>query len=195
MTSSDLTQQLRQWRKANRIKQSALAQQLNVAQSAISRWETGKDHPNPATLRRLAAMMAWNKPDAMLEQAYIERQAGTVALFDLSGVRLLAASAGLKRLWPEFCAATGTSFSEYLVDESRYITTDKSISRFISQGRQIVASGISLRHITIDYDKPVLHRWHARIRPTHERILIDMTYEPCEKNAAIGVEEVLGVDL
>lgn len=37
--------QLRQWRKANHIKQAAIAHDLNVTQAAISRWENGVDEP------------------------------------------------------------------------------------------------------------------------------------------------------
>lgn len=195
MTTPDFPKQLRQWRKANRIKQSALAQQLNATQSAISRWETGKDHPNPAMLQRILALVAFNRYDTVLEQAYIERQTGTVALFDLAGVRLLATSAGLKRVWPEFSSKIGTPFYDCLVGESRDLVSDKSIVRAAEQGRTIIANGVSLRHIDMDCDRPILHSWHARLRPNNGQVLVDMVYEQCEECATQGIVDVLGLDI
>ena len=49
-----LSRQLRLLRKEKRISQKALAEAVQVSQQTIASWETGRTHPNPQTLKKLA---------------------------------------------------------------------------------------------------------------------------------------------
>jgi len=59
---------MRTYRKENGLKQEALAYQLNVDQTTISRWERGIDTPSLAMQKRLRDLF-WKREDSALEAA------------------------------------------------------------------------------------------------------------------------------
>lgn len=62
---------LRRWRVLNRIKQHALAKDLDVSQSKISRWESGKAEPDgPDRLQLIQLLRA--KPETSADRALLE---------------------------------------------------------------------------------------------------------------------------
>ncbi len=59
---------MRTYRKENGLKQEALAYQLNVDQTTISRWERGVDAPSLAMQKRLRDLF-WKREDSALDAA------------------------------------------------------------------------------------------------------------------------------
>lgn len=59
---------MRTYRKENGLKQDALAYQLNVDQTTISRWERGIDKPSLAMQKRLRDLL-WKREDSVLDAA------------------------------------------------------------------------------------------------------------------------------
>lgn len=92
---------LRRWRTLNRVKQSALAEDLGVSQSTVSRWENLLLEPEPREARRLIALLS-ARPDAASDRALIGLVRGAPTamhlICDLTH-RLIAASAGRLAGW------------------------------------------------------------------------------------------------
>lgn len=92
---------LRRWRALNRVKQSALADELGVSQSTISRWESFQLDPEPRERRRLVALLT-ARPSAASDHALLElvRSAPVAChlICDLTH-RLLAASPKRQAGW------------------------------------------------------------------------------------------------
>ncbi|WP_208948164.1 helix-turn-helix domain-containing protein [Segnochrobactrum spirostomi] len=190
-----LARRLRMWRSLNSVKQRALAEMLGVSQTIISFWETGRDVPNPAQVAHLKALMAEaGRDEVAIERAFVGRQAAVRALFDLDGIRLLAASTGFRRLWPLSADLEGRCLADNLVDEARKLAVDDDLRHAIFEGALGLASGISLRHTDIEFDEAVLHRWHICFRRYGHRRLIDMTFEPCDETLAPGVTDLIYLD-
>lgn len=56
-SSEDIGRALRAYRNRQGLRQAALAQRLGVAQSQISRWESGRDRPRAASLEAVRALV------------------------------------------------------------------------------------------------------------------------------------------
>jgi transcriptional regulator with XRE-family HTH domain len=85
---------LRRWRALNRVKQSALAEELRVSQTTISRWEAGTLIPGPREEDRLAQLLA-ARPTSAADRALLDlvrRAPGPVHLICDLTHRLFAAS-------------------------------------------------------------------------------------------------------
>ena len=78
---------LKSWRKAVGLKQDALAYLLGVTQPAISRWESGLDHPSVAVQLRLRDMMCPMGTARLKIDDFVLRQKSALeALFHLGCV-------------------------------------------------------------------------------------------------------------
>ncbi|MFD1550511.1 helix-turn-helix domain-containing protein [Levilactobacillus fuyuanensis] len=58
MASTELGTRLKQFRQAQQLTQTALADQLHVSRQTISSWETGRNQPDIATITQLATLYA-----------------------------------------------------------------------------------------------------------------------------------------
>lgn len=188
-----IASRLREWRKANKIKQASLACELNVTQAAVSRWESGLDTPTPDKMARLLSLMKWNNVLTEIDQQFIRGLESNHALFDFDGVKLLAASRGLQRFWPIFTTLTGTAFGDMLIGEAANVLADREITSQITRGRSMLITAISQRHLSMDIDMPVTHRWHARIRQANGNVLVEVAYEPSDPTLTPGIESIFGV--
>lgn len=96
-----LERALRRWRALNRIKQSALAEELGVSQSTVSRWENLILAPEPWQARRLTALLT-ARPNASSDWALIDLVRGAPTpmhlICDLTH-RFIAASSGRMARW------------------------------------------------------------------------------------------------
>lgn len=98
---SSLGPSLRRWRVLNRVKQEALAADLGVSQSRISRWESGALEPDEADRRKITRLLR-ARPETASDRALMElvscASAPVHLVCDLTH-RLLAASPTRTRLW------------------------------------------------------------------------------------------------
>lgn len=149
-------QRLRAWRRLNGIKQLALADMLGVSQAAVSCWETGRETPSAELMKRIHDMISQQEVDeVLLERVFTERQPGIMALYDLDGVRFLAASRGYRALWPGMSLLTGMSMASHLINESGLLLANQALRRDVDSGQLALISGVSDRHTDIIVDTAV----------------------------------------
>jgi hypothetical protein len=166
-----------------------------VTQAAVSRWERGLDEPAPEVLRRLHDLMARTQRDELaIERAFLGRQAAMRALFDLDGVRLLGASAGMLAAWPNMTGLLDRRLSHHLVGDIARVLTDADFVHELRTGTIVLVTGVADRHLRLDNPHAFRHRWHARIRHYGDRTIIDMHYEACRADAPLGVEAILHLE-
>lgn len=98
---SSLGLSLRRWRVLNRIKQHVLAHELGVSQSRISRWESGRSHPNHKDCLRITTLLR-ARADSAADNALlhlVSRSSEPVHLVCDLTHRLLAMSPAREREW------------------------------------------------------------------------------------------------
>ncbi len=92
---------LRRYRRLTGVKQSVIAEALNVTQASVSRWESGAHEPEAVHRERIVAMIAAradNDADAALRRL-IETSTLPVHLVCDATHRLLAASPARRAIW------------------------------------------------------------------------------------------------
>lgn len=195
--SERFADKLKHWRLASRMKQTTLARMVGVTQGAVSRWERGLDIPSPSVFARLQALMSdQHRDEAIVERLFTARQVSKRALFDLDGLKLLAASRGLSELWPNFSAMVGRRFGTFLINESAALMNDEAFLTSVRRGEIAIVTGVSRRHLSIQTETPdvsILHRWHVRFRKLGAVVLIDAVYERCPEETNVGIEEIIRV--
>jgi len=185
---SSVGQLLRDWRKATGVKQEALAQMLGVSQAAVSHWENGRDIPHRRLMGRILDIMSGTADERLyVDRIALKSQTSVRASFDLDGVKLVMASAGLQQAWPQFAQLTNVRLIDHLVDEASEFLHDVDFVRSVRRGEVAIVSAVSDQHIDLDVDSRFLHRWIAVFRSYGPRVLIDMTYEPCGAHEQKGV--------
>lgn len=92
MTPQELCAALRAFRIRARLRQDAVARSLGVAQSQVSRWESGKDVPRPHNIEAIARLV-WGTTGGPRQSLvhFVTHSDQTLLLFD-DQHRLLAAS-------------------------------------------------------------------------------------------------------
>lgn len=195
MSSSPLSQQLRTWRKAHRIKQQEVASRLGVTQAAVSRWENDLDVPSALLHARLTDLMARSIADeSLVERVIVERQAGFRAFSELDGVRLAAVSASLKEQWPQCSDHEGQFLADFLCNEPAHLYFDDSVVSSVKSREILLISGVSEQDLAIP-DCPVhLHRWTLSFRRLGTRHYIDWSMELCEDKEIPRITEFLRMD-
>lgn len=195
MLSSKIGLLLRDWRKANGVKQESLAAILGVSQSAVSQWENGHDIPHHRLIGRIVDMMTATCNDRLtVDNLAIRQQTAIRASFDLDGIKLVTASKGLTAAWPAFSKLVDLRLADRLVGESSHFMHDADFVRSARRGDVAMISAVSDKHVQMELDSAFRHRWIAVFRSYGARMLVDMTYEPCDPNAEIGVQNVTYFD-
>jgi len=186
---------LRRWRRHNGVKQAVLAEMLGVSQPAVARWEGGYDLPSPQRFERLRDLMAKaQKDEALVDRLFIGRQSAVRALVDYDGMRLLVTSAGFQRIWPESSVLIGIPMADVLVNEANRLFHDPGLSRSILDGTLGLLSGVSTRHLALELDSEVPHRWHACFRRRGGQTLVDVVYEPGGGDLVTGIDDAVYID-
>ena len=186
--------QLRLWRRANHIKQGALALDLGVTQPAVSRWESGTDKPSALIMDRLNKVMTPVDLSLRLDMRLVERQAARRAIFDCDRYKLLTSSLGMKQIWPQMCSLIDYSFADDLINELASTVSDHALNQQLVGGEIVLMSGVSERHLTLEVDETFRHRWHICFKRSGTRLLADMTYEPCPPDLALGITDIVTLD-
>jgi len=195
MSEDGIGAQLRTWRRANGIKQNVIAAALGVSQATISRWENGLDVPSLPILRRVTDLIATQIRDELaIETRFVENLSSVQAVFDIDGIRLVAASLGCSHAWPQFSRLKGRAFEGRMIGESRIIIDDAQTRREVVKGDIAMIIGVSTRHLDLEGDSPFKHRWISRFRLHGHRVLATLVYEPCDPETPTGIEQILHLD-
>lgn len=195
MSEFSIGQKLRIWRRANGIKQDAMAAALGVSQATVSRWESGRDVPSIEISRRITDLVATRVRDELaIESRFVERLSSIQAIFEIDGIRLQAASAGCTHAWPRFSRLVGRSFEARMVGESRIILDDAAFRRDVIAGDVAMVVGVSQRHLDLETDPPLRHRWVARFWFHGHRVFTTLAYELCDAAIPTGIEQILRLD-
>ncbi len=186
---------LKSWRKAVGLKQDALAHLLGVTQPAISRWESGRDHPSVAVQLRLRDMMCpMGNARLKIDDFVLRQKSALEALFELDGVKLLSTSQGMQRAWPRFSALPDLRLLDHLIGEAAILLHDDDFVREIKRGEIALISAVSDSHVSLPLDSSFRHRWHATFHTYGPRVMIKMGYEPCAPDATVGIENVVRLE-
>ncbi|WP_341991486.1 helix-turn-helix transcriptional regulator [Azorhizobium sp. AG788] len=195
MSEFSIGQKLRIWRRANGIKQDAMAAALGVSQATVSRWESGRDIPSIEISRRITDLVATKVRDELaIESRFLERLSAIQAIFEIDGIRFQAASSGCRRIWPRFSRLIGRSFEARMVGETRIILDDAETRRGVIAGDIAMIVGVSTRHLDLEADAAFKHRWISRFWFHGHRIFATLAYEPCAADTPTGIEQILRLD-
>lgn len=195
MNETGFGHKLRAWRKSNGIKQDAMAAALGVSQATVSRWESGRDSPSIALSRRITDLIATRaRNELAIERCFVERLSSIQSIFEIDGIRFQAASAGFKRAWPRFSRLIGRSFEGRMIGESRIILDDAAFRRDVLAGEIAMVIGVSERHLALEGDPTLRHRWMARFWFHGHRVFTTLAYDPCDATTPTGVEEILRLE-
>jgi len=81
--TDDLCSALRAWRIRSRLRQDAIAKCLGVAQSQISRWESGRDLPRPQNIEAIRRLIWGPEADPLLAlRHFVSNSTQQLLLFD-----------------------------------------------------------------------------------------------------------------
>lgn len=195
MSEFSIGQRLKAWRRANGVKQDAMAAALGVSQATVSRWEAGRDLPSIDISRRIADLIATQARDELaIESCFVERLSSIQTIFEIDGIRFRAASAGCRRQWPRFSRLIGRSFEARVIGEARIILDDAEIRGGVLKGDIALIVGVSTRHLDLQADAPFRHRWIARFWFHGHRAFATLAYEGCDEDTPTGIEQVLWLD-
>lgn len=187
-------QQLRNWRRMQLMKQETLATLLGVTQAAVSRWENGLDEPSPYLRGRLRNLMAYRTHDDLaVERLLLARLPGRRVLFDLDGVRLVAISPEIEKMWPGYKRLMGRMLQDHTIGEMRQILDNPDMLRDIRHGQVALISGVSTENLRFQREI-VKHRWHIGFRQSGSRLIGDFVYQEAEVDDAVGIHDIIRLD-
>jgi DNA-binding XRE family transcriptional regulator len=190
MNGSDI----KRWRTAQRIKQSALAELLGVSQATVSKWESGAWQPCAAMARRIKdTIYAPHEGRLIIELACLAPQQQMKVLTRGTGFQLAGVSAGFDAYWPEMRGLLGANTRDMLMGEAAdYIETTDYIAQALA-GEVFMLTGVSHRLLRFGAPqaKDARIRWHAIARHIDGEMIHEVIFEPATPNAATGIEYVL----
>ena len=98
------------------------------------------------------------------------------------------------RFWPDSSALVDVPMIDHLVNEARTLAGTEEISQRIRSGELGIISGVSARHVDLQIDMAVHHRWHLCFRRYGAHVLVDIVYEPCDGAFPTGVDDLVYLD-
>lgn len=182
------------WRKANRMKQNALAEMLSVSQSTISKWERGTTPiPKVARVRLNEVMSSMHLGRLAAELACIQHQQQPKLLARGRDLQIIGVSNGFKSLWPRMTTFIGESTRDMLINEAESYREEHDYFREAEDGELLMVTAVSNRLISVGGEVEAQRRvrWHAIIRHIDGELVHELVYEPCAAGAAVGIETIL----
>lgn len=187
-------QMIAAWRLANRLTQVTLGGILGTTAEAVAAWEEGRDTPAPAMTARLRDVM-----NPMADHAFVrarerlDRRSDMAALFDLDGIRLITSSKAVRQVWPQFATQCGVALNDHLVSTAATLLHNNEFLRASRKGEIAVVTGVSDRHVALGTDPCFRHKWTGSLRPYGQRMVLDVSFTPCDANTPLGIRRVLSV--
>lgn len=182
------------WREANALSQRNLAHLLGVLPEAVARWENGTDAPSAANSLRLRDIMSpLARNSFMQRQTDLEMRSDLAILADLDGTKLLAVSKGVQLLWPEFSTFVGRYLHDHLVSTARTLLHDDQTVHAVRRGEIAILTGVSEEHVALGGDQRMRHHWSCTVRPYGSRMVLEMSFRPCDPTEDLGIKFVAPV--
>lgn len=193
MFSEDLlSERLRFWRKQQGFSIEKIAGAVATSVDEVRDWDAGITEPSPNLRYRLSEMMRFDAVEQLsLRKAFVTGLQSYVSLIDVGDTRLIAASNGLRQLWPELSSVVGQPFLQHMTPEARSLMQDKSFVGKIRRCEVVFASGASERAVD---RRPVMlerHRWTATFSSYGTKVVGEIWYDPEPTMLKIGVHELL----
>lgn len=190
MDRDDITR----WRKANKIKQSVLAEMLGVTQGTVSKWENGSAPlTRTAMLRFDAVVSEMHQGQLAIELAYLNPQHQAKLLVQGRGLRILGVSKGFLSLWPGMNNFVGLNTRDFVVNEAAAYCEEKDYLREAEDGELLMVTSVSNRLLGVGDEVGDEHRirWHAIARKLDGHFIHEVIYEPCPADTPVGFERIL----
>ena len=192
MFSGDLlNERLRFWREQQGLSIAEIADAAAVSIQDVHDWETGRAEP-PASLRyRLSEMMRGDASEQLLlRTVFVNGLRSYVSLIDVDDTRLIAASQGIRQLWPELAHAVGQPFLYQMTPEARSLMQDADFIRKIKRSEVVLASGASERAGLVFGGPSKRHKWTASFSSYGRKVIAEIWYDPELTTLDAGVHQI-----
>lgn len=80
-----------------------------------------------------------------------------------------------------------------IVDEMQSIISSPELKKQIIQREVRIISGTSRKQVDINVDLAVKHDWHICLRRIGAKTVADMVFEPCHREAPVGIKKILRI--
>lgn len=186
--AEEICGELRAWRIRGRLRQDAIAKCLGVAQSQVSRWESGRDLPRPHNIDAIRRLIRGPEVDPLLAlRHFVVRSSQHLLLFD-DQLAILA------RSQPFQASPNQLDCFGWVLDPERnppFAPVQRRYRELLSDPGGVVGLTITLPFLNEGV------RWVASISKTIHSIagvrvcLCELSFSPaCADDADIRVEEV-----
>lgn len=184
--------QLPQWRRERGLSVSMLADELGVSKRTLRHWEASLSCPRPYLRHRILEMMREDgHADLAMTKMMIERATSMAALFDFADLRMICASRGMAAVWPIVDRTNGTAFPPLVAHETARLIFDRALVQGVRQGRVVGLGGVTDRHGSVNTKPLVRHRWTASFKTYGQRLIAELSYEPCDGDEATGLRSLV----
>lgn len=192
MFSGDLlNERLRFWRKQQGLSIAEIADAAAVSIQDVHDWETGRAEPPPSLRYRLSEMMRGDASEQLsLRTVFVNGLRSYVSLIDVDDTRLIAASQGIRQLWPELAHAVGQPFLPQMTPEARSLMQDADFIRKIKRSEVVLASGASERAGRIYGGPSKRHKWTASFSSYGRKVIAEIWYDAELTTLDAGVHEI-----
>ena len=193
MFSGDfLNERLRFWREQQGLSIAEIADAAAVSIREVHDWETGRAEPSPSLRYRLSEMMRGDAIEQLsLRRVFVNGLRSYVSLIDVDDTRLIAASHGLRQLWPALANAVGHLFLDQMTPEARSLMEDPVFVRQIKRSEVVLASGASERNGFMSGGPAKRHKWTASFSSYGTQVISEIWYDPEPTTVEVGVHEIV----
>lgn len=193
MSSGDLlNERLRFWREQQGLSIGEIADAVAVSIQDLRDWEAGRAEPSPSLRYRVSEMMRGDASEQLsLRKVFVNGLRSYASLIDVDDTRLIAASQGLRCLWPELAGAVGQPFLHQMTPEARSLMQDTDFIGKIKRSEVILATGASERAGLISGGLSKRHKWTASFSSYGRKVIAEIWYDPELTALEAGVHQII----
>jgi transcriptional regulator with XRE-family HTH domain len=193
---------LRRWRRETGMTQQQLAEKLGVTQSVVSRWERGIETPGFRMIRRIEGLVAGADILSGLHRELAGMRTLSIgrALFDLDGLRLLGASHGFARQWPQTHGGAtldtiqGVPLLDRVTGEVGAVLQDDETLYRMRCMEYVALSCVTERSTDLEIAHGIRYRTHGAVRRIGAQTVLDVTYETVSPEVPLGLETAITIE-